>query len=65
MAEQEEPILCARDGVPLVAGKVEMTYQGHFFPVDLLRCPVCGEVFIPEELAVGRILEVEQTLEEK
>jgi hypothetical protein len=48
-----------------VAGKVEMTYQGHFFPVDLLRCPVCGEVFIPEELAVGRILEVEQTLEEK
>jgi hypothetical protein len=33
--------------------------------VDVLRCPVCGLTLIPEELARGRVLEVEQTLEEK
>ncbi len=64
-SSEGEAVLCAKHGVPLEAGKVELTYQGHTFPVDILRCPVCGLTFIPEELAKGRMLEVEQTLEEK
>jgi hypothetical protein len=49
----------------LEPGKVELTYQGHTFPVDIMRCPVCGLTYIPEELARGSMLEVEQTLEDK
>ena len=61
----EPPILCAKDQVPLEPAKVELTYQGHTFPADVLCCPVCGLALIPEDLARGRMLEVEQTLEEK
>ncbi len=56
---------CARDGARLEKGKVELTYQGHTFPVEMLRCPVCGQPLITEELAAGKMREVEQTLEEK
>jgi len=57
--------LCAKHQVPLQPGKVDLTYQGHTFPVDVLCCPVCGLALISEELAKGKMLEVEQTLEEK
>jgi hypothetical protein len=59
------PILCAQHGVELVPTKVNVAYQRHTFPVDTLACPVCGQALIPEDLARGRMLEVEQTLEEK
>lgn len=58
-------VYCAAHRVPLEPCKVDLTYQGHTFPADVLCCPVCGLVFIPEEMARGRMLEVEQTLEEK
>ena len=59
------PILCAKHEVELAPAKVQVTYQGHTFPVDMLACPVCGLALVPEDLARGRMLEVEQTLEEK
>jgi len=59
------PILCAKHGVELVPKKVQLAYQGHSFPVDMLACPVCGQALVSEDLARGRMLEVEQTLEEK
>jgi hypothetical protein len=62
---QGDKVICAKHGVPLEFSQVEMTYQGHTFPVDILCCPVCGLAFIPEELAKGRMQEVEQSLEEK
>ena len=60
-----EGVLCAKHRVLLEPGKVELTYLGHTFPVDIVRCPVCGLAYIPEELARGSMLEVEQTLEDK
>jgi hypothetical protein len=56
---------CAKDHVPLEMGRVELTYQGHTFPVDALCCPVCGQPLIAEDMVKGKIREVEQTLEEK
>jgi hypothetical protein len=65
-AHEEPPtVTCANHGVPLEPGKIDVTYQGHTFPVDVLCCPVCGLALIPEELVKGRMLEVEQALEEK
>ena len=56
---------CAKCGVPLVAGKVTVEYLGSAYPVDLYKCPKCGQVLVPEELALGRMVEVEKTLEDK
>jgi hypothetical protein len=64
-ASEQAAILCTKHQVPLEMGKVSVAYQGHTYPVDVLRCPVCGQALITEELARGRMLEVEQTLEEK
>lgn len=35
------------------------------FPVDLPVCPSCGQVFVPEELALGKMAAVEKALEDK
>ena len=35
-------------------GKVTITYLESSFPVELLRCPQYGLVYIPEDLAVGK-----------
>jgi hypothetical protein len=56
---------CTRCNVRLEPGKVNVSYMGNSFPVDLLRCPVCSQVFIPEELALGKMAEVEKILEDK
>ncbi len=59
------PWICAACDIPLQPAKVSIAYLGNAFPVDLLRCPRCGLVWIPEELALGRMAEVEKTLEDK
>lgn len=63
--ENTEGLLCAKCNVPLEPGKVHITYIKCTFPAELLTCPECGLVYIPEELAYGKILEVEKMLEEK
>ena len=58
-------LVCARCEQPMVMAKVTVTYLGHKFPYDLLNCPGCGKVHVPEALATGKMLEVEQLLEDK
>lgn len=57
--------LCANCNLPLQAGQVTVAYLSNAYPVDLLRCPRCGLVFVPEELALGKMAEVERALEDK
>jgi hypothetical protein len=65
----EQPMMaaisCDRCGLDLTPGKVTLTYMGSNFPVELLSCAGCGLVFIPEELALGKMLQVERALEDK
>jgi predicted RNA-binding Zn-ribbon protein involved in translation (DUF1610 family) len=56
---------CLKCEVQLEPGKVTVSYLGSSFPVELLRCPQCGFVLITEELALGKMLQVEKTLEDK
>ena len=56
---------CGKCGEGLVPGKVKATYLGGSFEVDLPVCPVCRSVYVGEELALGKMLEVEKTLEDK
>jgi len=64
-ASAEKPLICLQCDLPLEMGKVNVAYLGSMFPVDLLRCPKCGQAFIPEELALGKMAEVEKILEDK
>lgn len=58
-------LVCAKCNVPLEPGKVTVSYLGNQFPVELPRCPSCGLVYVPEDLALGKMLSVEQALEDK
>jgi Zn-finger nucleic acid-binding protein len=58
-------LVCAACNVPLEMGKVDAAYLGQRFPVELPRCPTCGFVYVSEELALGKMLKVEQALEDK
>ena len=57
--------LCADCGIALQPGKVTVSYLGNAYPVELLRCPRCGQTWVPEEIALGKMAEVEKTLEDK
>jgi hypothetical protein len=62
---EPQKILCDKCGIYLTLGKVTLAYLGTSFPVDLYKCSQCGLVFIPEELARGKIQQVEAAMEDK
>lgn len=58
-------MICWRCQRKLEPKQTFFQYLGHTFHTDILCCPECGEVLIPEDLAKGRMAEVEQELEDK
>ena len=56
---------CHKCGLPLIKGKAKFMYLENGFPVELPVCPGCGFVYVPEELALGKVLSVEKALEDK
>ena len=56
---------CRRCGEALTEGKVVFDYLNMNFSENLLRCPKCGRVLIPKDLANGKMVQVESQLEEK
>ena len=56
---------CGKCGIPLVTKKTQFNYLGRAFSHEVKRCPQCGNVFIPKELAEGKMAEVEQQMEDK
>ncbi len=63
--EENIDLICIKCNEKLVLSKVEVSYLGNGFPVELPCCPKCGMVFVPEELAIGKMLHVEKSLEDK
>jgi RNase P subunit RPR2 len=62
---QPASYVCAKCNQPLVPRKVIASYLGSEFPIELWKCPECGKVLVPKELATGKMLQVEQALEDK
>lgn len=56
---------CGKCGGELQRGLVKASYLGNDFEVEELKCLTCGLVLIDEELALGKMFEVEQSLEDK
>jgi ribosomal protein S27AE len=65
MSTEERTWKCGKCGESLVLKKTSFTYLGHNFSHEVLRCPDCGKVFIPKELAEGKMAQVEEQLEDK
>jgi ribosomal protein S27AE len=69
MSEEKTPsaprLVCGKCQQDFVLGKVMVSYLGNSFPVELMKCPGCGMAFVPEELAAGKMQQVEQALEDK
>jgi len=63
--EKGKKLICYKCKVELKPERTYFNYLGHSFHTDLPRCPKCGMVFVPEELAKGKMAEVEHLLEEK
>jgi rubredoxin len=56
---------CAVCNLALAPKKTVFKYLERSFTHEVLCCPSCGRVFIPPELAEGRMAEVERMLEDK
>lgn len=56
---------CASCDEELVLRPVELEYLDSLFNVELPTCPRCGMVLIPENLAMGKMNQVEHLLEDK
>lgn len=61
----ESPWQCAKCDRPLELETIVVCYLLYDFPVNMLKCPTCGFVLVGEELALGKMAEVEQLLEDK
>jgi len=61
----EQSLICAACQCPLEKKRVDFEYLTHTFFADALRCPCCGQVYLPEDLVTGRVAEVEMELEDK
>ena len=62
---EERTLMCVKCNLPLKMGKIGVSYLGNAFPVDIPRCPGCGQAYVREDLALGRMAEVEKLLEDK
>jgi rubrerythrin len=62
---KDETWICAKCGIAPTLRNTVFSYMGMTFAHEVLRCPVCGMVFIPRELADGKMAEVEQMMEDK
>lgn len=63
--ERALPWICDKCKRKLEPRKVKVSYLSGNFEVELMQCPQCKAVFIGEELALGKMLEVEKGLEDK
>ena len=61
----EKKLICGRCRVPLTMQSTTLTYLGHQVKQDLPRCPICGEIYLSEELVTGKMRDVEKMLEDK
>ncbi|MFA5638009.1 MAG: DVU_1557 family redox protein [Anaerovoracaceae bacterium] len=63
--DEKETIICEKCNVEMVILEADFSYLKRSFRHPVYRCPSCGQVYIPEELAKGRMQEVETLLEDK
>ena len=64
-ATGESGLICLKCNCALEYSITNLRYMGHKLSEKFLRCPKCKQVYIPEEIATGKMAEVEESLEDK
>lgn len=63
--DEKSKLICDKCQVEMTLVEATFSYLKRSFHHKVLRCPECGQVYIPEELSKGRMKEVETMLEDK
>ncbi len=58
-------MICDVCNINMEMKEATFAYLGRTFKHQILRCPSCGQAYVPEALAKGRMREVEHLLEDK
>ncbi|MGI5892395.1 MAG: DVU_1557 family redox protein [Bacillota bacterium] len=61
----EEKLICLKCNIEMVPTEINLEYLGHRMTHEFLSCPNCNNLYIPEELVVGKMHKVETELEDK
>ena len=66
MAQTDEGnLICLKCNCTLALDHTNLYYMGHRLTDKFLRCPQCKQVYIPEDIVMGKMAEVEESLEDK
>ena len=60
-----DTIYCSQCGQELKPVKASAVYLKFKFDIEIPGCPVCGRLYVPEELALTKVAELEALLEQK
>jgi len=63
--DNDNDYICCKCNEKLVFQKVNFSYLGRDFSNDMLKCPKCGQVYIPESVVNDKMAYVERALEGK
>ena len=63
--EKKQTLICDNCKVEMKLIDAQFSYLDRSFRHKVMRCPKCGQVHVPEDLAKGRMSQVEAALEEK
>lgn len=63
--DSNDEFVCCKCEERLALMKTDFTYLGRDFSHVMLKCPKCGEVYIPESVVKEKITKVEEALEGK
>ncbi|MEA4923080.1 MAG: hypothetical protein VB031_06885 [Eubacteriaceae bacterium] len=63
--DTKSKLICNKCNVPLVEMDATFKYLKRSFKHKVLRCPQCGQIYLPEELIKTKMADVERALEEK
>ena len=61
----ETNLICLKCNRTLEYENTNLYYLGNRLSEKFLRCPVCKQVYIPEDVALGKMVEAEESLEDK
>ncbi|KNZ43576.1 DVU_1557 family redox protein [Acetobacterium bakii] len=63
--EKISTLICLKCQVHLEMHITNFSYLGFNFSTEVPTCPICGLMFLSEELVRGKVTEVEMGLEDK
>ncbi|MDD2221414.1 MAG: hypothetical protein PHN35_05615 [Clostridia bacterium] len=61
---EEVNIYCLKCQEKMVLQKAEVNYRNYYYPVELMTCPKCGQIYVSEKVQQKMLL-VQENLEEK